>query len=160
MKKYKKFIMLVFALVLVCTFAGCSNESDQDQDITNITISTSDINVFNGQKITITANINSGEVNKVTFYFDGVEIGSSIYAPYVKEYTFQDVAPGTHKVTCIAETKWGNQIQDETNVSLTLRLGDEYQGGKIFYLEELGLDLIHWNAPQRYRQAPMQKQAL
>ena len=63
MKKYKKFIMLVFALVLVCTFAGCSNESDQDQDITNITVSTSDINVFNGQKITITANRNSGVVN-------------------------------------------------------------------------------------------------
>lgn len=138
MKMYKEFIMLVFALVLVSTFAGCSNESNQDQDFTSITVSTSDVNVFNGQEITITARINSGEVNKVTFYFDGTEIGSSIYAPYVKEYILQDVTPGTHKVTCIAETKWGNQIQDETNVSLTLRLGDEYQGGKIFYLEENG----------------------
>ena len=130
--------MLVFALVIVSTFAGCSNESNQDQDFTSITVSTSDVNVFNGQEITITARINSGEVNKVTFYFDGTEIGSSIYAPYVKEYILQDVTPGTHTVTCIAETKWGNQIQDETNVSLTLRLGDEYQGGKIFYLEENG----------------------
>lgn len=138
MKKYKELIMLVFALVIVSTFAGCSNESNQDQDFTSITVSTSDVNVFNGQEITITARINSGEVNKVTFYFDGTEIGSSIYAPYVKEYILQDVTPGTHKVTCIAETKWGNQIQDETNVSLTLRLGDEYQGGKIFYLEENG----------------------
>lgn len=138
MKRYKEYIMFVFALVLANAFIGCSNESTQEQDTTNISILIDDVNVFNGQKITITASINGGEVNKVTFYFDGSEIGSSIYAPYIKEYTLQDITPGTHKITCIAETKWGNQIQDETNVFLTLRLGDEYQGGKIFYLDENG----------------------
>lgn len=138
MEKCKRFIIMLFVMLFTGIICGCSNENNQGQDMTNIALSTSNKDIFNGQKITITANICGGKIKLATFYFDGMEIGSTIYAPYSVEYLLQDVSPGTHKVTCIAETEYGNQIKDETIVFLTLRLGDDYQGGKIFYLEANG----------------------
>lgn len=136
MGKCKWIIILIFTTILTIAVSGCANETDQET--TSIVVSTNENIVYNGQKLIITANTSGGEINLATFYFDGVEIGSAIYAPFVIEYTLKDVQPGLHKVTCIAETKQGNKIQHETSISLMLRLGDEYQGGKIFYLDNDG----------------------
>lgn len=132
MQFYETFFLSLLGLLL---FIGCSNSNDGPNDV-KVTVSTSENTIYNGIETTFSANV-SQDVSEVVFYFDGQNIGSDITAPYTLQYTPKDIAPGTHKVTCVAKLG-NNDYSGETTVTMVLRLGDEYQGGKIFYLEASG----------------------
>ena len=83
-----------------------------------------------------TANV-AGSVSEVVFYFNGQSIGSVTSSPYSVKYAPEDVKPGSYKVSCIAKSPKGNYT-GETSVSVSLRLGDEFEGGRIFYLNSSG----------------------
>lgn len=134
----KKVLFLLLA-VLPLLIVGCDkDEDDEPKEEINIIVSSSQIEIYNGIEVTFTANANGGDTKDATFYFDGQSIGSSISQPYTVKHKLKDVEPGNHTVSCIVNSKQGNEFQGETIVSLKLRLGDEYQGGKIFKLSADG----------------------
>lgn len=134
-----KRIILFLAIVLPIVFAGCSKDGgDEPKESINVSVSSNQTDVFNGIELTFTANVVGGDVKETTFYFDGQNIGSSITQPFSVKYKLKDVEPGNHKISCVAKSAKGNDFTGETSISLTLRLGDEYKGGKIFKLNPDG----------------------
>lgn len=129
----KHFFLSLLGLLL---FFSCSKSNEDGPNDVKVTVSTSENTIYNGIETTFSANV-SQDVSEVVFYFDGQNIGSDITAPYTLQYTPKDITPGTHKVTCVAKLG-NNNYSGETTVTMVLRLGDEYQGGKIFYLEASG----------------------
>lgn len=121
-----------FLFIMVLQLFGCSKEKEE-----LITVSiTTDEAIYNGIETFFSAKTNK-QVNEVIFYFDGQNIGSSIKEPYSVRYVPQNATPNKHTVTCIA--KYGNNSYTaEKILNVILRLGDEYQGGKIFHLNSSG----------------------
>lgn len=126
----------LFCLLAVVALVSCSKNSNDELNAVTVSVSVNENTIFNGVESTIQAII-SQDIDEVVFYFDGQSIGSDILKPYSIKYTPKNVTPGSHKITCVA--KLGNDSYNgETSVNAVLRLGDEYQGGKIFYLETSG----------------------
>jgi hypothetical protein len=130
----KKIIVLFAAVSLLLT--GCSGKDNKEE--INVTVSASQTELYNGIEVTLTANVSGGDTKEAVFYFDGQNIGSSIMQPYNIKYKLRDIEPGNHKISCLVMSIKGNDFTGETSVSLKLRLGDEYQGGKIFSLDNSG----------------------
>ena len=131
----KKVLSMLF-LVSVVLFVGCSGE--EKEPIENITIGVSmDNTIYNGVETVISISTN-GNIKEATFYFDGQSIGSKIAEPFTIKYTPKDANPGGHTVKCVVISSLGNRFEGETKTNLELRLGDEYQGGKIFYIDNSG----------------------
>lgn len=131
----KNFLFSLLAVVAVA-LVGCSKSSDDELSNVTISVAVNESTIYNGVEYSFSSTVNQ-IVSEVQFYFDGQSIGSDISEPYSVQYTPKNVAPGSHKITCIA--KLGNHSYNgETSVNVALRLGDEYQGGKIFYLETSG----------------------
>jgi hypothetical protein len=130
--------MLLVLAVLPLLFVRCEKEDDTEtKENILVTVSAKESTIYNGVETSFSASVN-GEIKEAVFYFDGQNIGSSISHPYNIQYTPTDIEPGNHKITCIVKSKTGNDFTGEVSVFLKLRLGDEYQGGKIFFLETSG----------------------
>ncbi|MEO8947012.1 MAG: hypothetical protein ABI308_01280 [Mucilaginibacter sp.] len=97
----------------------------------------------------------TGKISKAEYYFNKQFIGSSIGSPFSISYTFKDALPGTYNLTCIV-TANDRQYTKTKKITISLRIGDEFQGGKIFFLNSskiTGLiaaenDLIYDNKQQ------------
>jgi len=132
----------LFILAIIIFAFGCKkdeNENTEEKENIYVTVNLNQINVYNGMELTITATAIGGEIREAFFYFDGINIGSSIMQPYSIKYLLKDIEPGNHIITCIVKSHKNNDFQGEANLSLSLRLGDEYKGGKIFFLNEDGI---------------------
>ncbi len=127
----KRFISM---LCLVALITGCSKDNEPELKIT-VTVSANNI-LHNGVEETFQAST-SENVDEVIFYFDGQSIGSSISNPYRIKFIPKNISAGSHKIACIAK-KDTKSFNGETTVNVVLRLGDEFQGGKIFHLEATG----------------------
>lgn len=133
----EKIKLLVLATILC--FVGCSkNGDDEPKESINVSVTSNQTNVFNGMELTFTASVLGGDVKETTFYFDGQSIGSSITPPFNLKHKLKDVEPGNHKISCVVKSIKGNDFTGETSISVTLRLGDEYKGGKVFKLNSDG----------------------
>lgn len=135
----KKLLLTMTALVgLLTAFSGCKKNEPNSYDEEIRVIATSSHNdMYNGMEVVFSAIVTGGEANEVLFYFDGQQISSLISPPYQIKYQIKDIAPGDHRLVCIAKVS-GKEYRGEAVVSLKLRLGDEYQGGKIFSLNSDG----------------------
>lgn len=135
----KKFLFTILALVgLVVAFSGCSkDDSSAIAETINVSVSYTPTELFNGTEATFGATVNN-EIKEATFYLDGKSIGSVISEPYCIKYKLKDIEPGNHKVSCSVKSTKGNEFIGETSFLLKLRLGDEYQGGRIFKLNKDG----------------------
>ena len=127
----KKVVLGLFLIL----FVACSKSSIEEANSILVSVNM-EKTVFNGEETLITANAN-GIVSEVVFYFNGQSIGSAISSPFSVKYVPEDIKPGSYKVTCIAKTS-NSTYTGETSVNVVLRLGDEFEGGKIFYLEPSG----------------------
>ncbi len=121
---------------------GCSSGTDPfiDEDHeekldVKITLVTPGV-LNNGVTASFSASF-SGPVDEAVFYFDGKSIGSVISSPYSIEFIPVDVKPGVYLVTCIAMVG-DKKFSTESSVKVELRLGDMFQGGRIFKLDGSG----------------------
>ncbi len=134
-----KSITILTIIILTTLLCGCKkdNESNQKESIT-VTLSIVDLTIFNmvETEFSVTA---SSEIKEARFYFDGKSIGSVITTPYKLKYTPINIDPGQHEIKCIVVSLNGNEFSAAKNANLILRLGDEYKGGKIFYLDQSGV---------------------
>lgn len=136
---YRKIIYLLMLFVVF----GCSSgsdpfvENDEQNEKLDVTVTLISPNVLNnGVKASFSATF-SAPINEAVFYFDGKSIGSVISSPYSVDFTPVDVKPGVYLVTCIA--KVGTKTYSgEMSVKVELRLGDMFQGGRIFKLDASG----------------------
>jgi hypothetical protein len=130
---------ILFFLFLAAVFIGCTKDSTEE---IKVTIMTSSDTIYNGETIKITATADK-QVSKVTFYFNGNRLGSDISDPYSLSFIPENVAPGQHSIIAIAESESsGDEFTGEKEITAELRLGDFYQGGRIFYLENRVSGLI------------------
>lgn len=123
---------LISLLAFVLIFVGCSKESGQPS--IKVVVSSNKETIYNNEEVTFTAS-SSSSISQIEFFLNGQSIGKDITEPYNIEYTPKNLSPGKHIITAIANS---NEAKGETTISLVLRLGDEYQGGKIFYLDPEG----------------------
>lgn len=124
----------IILLCLVVLLTACSGSKDNDNEIIEVSIAIKSNDVIYNNDETIfsaTTNIN---VDEITFYFDGKNIGATISKPYSITYKPKDIAPGIHELTCIAK-KDNKDYKNKKTITLYLRLGDDFRGGKIFYLD-------------------------
>ncbi len=133
MQFYETFFLSLLGLLL---FFSCSKSNEDGPNDVKVTVSTSENTIYNGIETTFSANV-SQDVSEVVFLFRRAKYRFRYNRPYTLQYTPKDITPGTHKVTCVAKLG-NNNYSGETTVTMVLRLGDEYQGGKIFYLEASG----------------------
>ncbi len=125
---------IITMLCLIALITGCGSEKEPD---INITVAVSaNSTLYNGVETTFQAST-SENVDEIVFYFDGQSIGSSISNPYSIKFTPKNISAGNHKIACIAK-KDTKTFNGETTANVVLRLGDDFQGGKIFYLETTG----------------------
>ena len=127
-------------LILLFLSFSCSKETTPEEpaEIINVSISANIDTIFNGQEVIFSALIDN-EIKEATFYFNGQNIGSKIYPPYEVKFTPSDVEPGEHEVKCIVKSLKDNEFENSLAISLVLRLGDDFKGGKIFYLDDFGV---------------------
>lgn len=150
-----KNVLLYIALTLGVVLIGCSDDLPNDKEngkkeplSIDVVVSSESI-IYNGVETSILATF-SENVDEAVFYFDGVSIGSVISAPYSVKFTASDLPPKEYKITCVAKVG-GESFTGEKSVSVALRLGDSFQGGKIFQLDTSGkkglvasaTDLVH-----------------
>ena len=125
---------VIFVLLSVFLLASCSSEANEEPEA-NLSVVCEET-IYNNEEVLITAAADL-PVTRVSFYFDGVNIGESIRPPYSIRFTPKDYLPGSYLLECIAEVK-GRVFRAKAPVSVVLRLGDSFQGGKVFYLEGSG----------------------
>lgn len=135
-------VLLYIALTAWAVLLGCSDNLPDDKEngkkepfLVDVVILSESI-IYNGVKAIISATF-SEEVDEAVFYFDGVSVGSVISAPYSVEFLASDLPPKEYKIACIAKVG-GESFSNEKSVSVELRLGDSFQGGKIFQLDGAG----------------------
>lgn len=128
----KKSILSLFAILLLI---GCSKENSEVSKSITVAVSV-DKTLYNGVETLITA-APTGSVSEVVFYFEGQSIGSSISSPYSVKFTPENIKPGSYTVSCVAKNS-NNTYKGDVSVNVVLRLGDEFEGGKIFYLNSPG----------------------
>lgn len=124
----------LFILLVISLFLSCSKTSDELEKNIIVSVSARETVIYNGVE-TIFSATTSEVVFEVSFYLDGQNIGSLLSQPYNLKYTPKDIAPGVHEIKCVAKTENGKTYSGQTTITINLRLGDEYQGGKIFYLD-------------------------
>ncbi len=130
-----KLSSLILALVFGLFVLGCEDENSKESLTVNVIPSKSEIH--NGESFQLSTEID-GETSNVEYFLNGESIGKAINPPFELSYTPNDVDAGMVTVTAIASTESGNQFQGETQVLMVLRLGDEFKGGTIFYLDDSG----------------------
>lgn len=124
---------LVVTLIITALFS-CSKKEEE-------LIGQIEINgpvLYNHITSQISLNVSPSAV-KVTYYLDGASIGSSITPPYLVSYTPIDIVPGDHLITCVAELSSGKEQMFEKSIPLVVRIGDQYRGGVIFFIDNTGL---------------------
>jgi len=127
----KKILMILVAAMLL---VGCKKETNN----ISITINIKDSILYNGVKTEISASTNE-IVESVTFYIDGKSIGSISQPDYIIEYTPENLKAGKHIVKCIALSSNGSTSIKEISINCVLRLGDNFEGGNIFYIDNTGI---------------------
>lgn len=128
----KRLILILAAAMLLL---GCKKE--KEQETISISINLKDSVFYNGVKTEISANI-SQAVEIVTFYIDGKSIGSVSEPNYLLEYIPSDLKNGNHIIKCTATSSSGSIFKNEKIIRCILRLGDTFEGGNIFYLDNSG----------------------
>lgn len=121
-------------LIAIFSFCACTTENIEEPKV--IIIPSVPTTLYNGIECKFSATTDI-IVDEVSFYFNGENIGSTIKQPYEIKYTPKDKTPGENLITIIAKLN-GKSYSAEQNTNIVLRLGDEYQGGKIFFLENSG----------------------
>ncbi len=125
---------LMLILVVAMLFIGCKKETNN----ISIDINIKDSILYNGVKTEISASTNE-KVESITFYIDGKSIGSISQPDYKIEYTPENLKGGTHVIKCIALSSNGSTSTKEKSINCILRLGDNFEGGNIFYIDNTGL---------------------
>lgn len=131
-------------VLLICTaislfISSCTDKDDNsDNDKIEVSVSSSQQLVYNGNTVTFSAQVIGDDTKEATFFFDGKNIGSLIQKPYSLNYFLKDIEPGSHKITCVVRSMKDKTFSGGISISSKLRLGDEYQGGKIYKLNSDG----------------------
>ena len=130
---------LTIFIILITLLTSCQKDpSEKNQIVTCAIISPlKNAIIYNNVEINLTASVTQS-VEKVEFYFDGVFIGSVISEPFTYKWTPENVDAGVHKIICIAIPKDGENAQSEIDIIVELKLGDNFKGGKIFFIDETG----------------------
>lgn len=123
--------------VLVILFNSCSKKDDSLTENIIVTITSESSVMYNNVEIKFFASV-SHQIKEAKFYLNGQLIGTSLYEPYNVSFTPKDIDAGLHEVKCVVVSNSGNEFDGSKNVEIQLRLGDEFKGGKIFYLDETG----------------------
>lgn len=125
-------------LTLILFFAlSCGKDTPLTEDIKTEDIKVSIVTggtFYNGVESLISATA-VGEIKSLTFYFDGKSIGAMISGPFEVKFTPKDLAPIEHEIKVIAESQKGNAFTVSKKIKIELRVGDPYQGGRIYYLD-------------------------
>lgn len=134
--------LLTFAL-LALLFAGCSKSNDIETETYSISFLEleSGVSIYNNDPIDISTNENN-DIQKVEFYFDGNLVGSDITSPFSISWTPENIPFGTFQLTSIGYINSIEVARCSIDINVKLRLGDSFQGGKIFSLDENGHGLI------------------
>jgi hypothetical protein len=132
----KKLFYFIFFITIFVSCERVNDGNDKDELLTCSITSPANLEIIsNNTEFELTA-ITSTIVQKVEFYLDGISIGSVISEPYSIKWTPENIDAGIHKLKCIAIPTQGDNAEDEIEIILELRLGDEFKGGKIFYIDE------------------------
>ncbi len=135
----KKITLLIISILLLITCEKEQNDNNEEQKVVTCSFTSPSNNsiVYNNIEINLTVTT-SETVKKVEFYLDGVSIGSVISEPYTFKWTPENIDAGNHKLTCIAIPEEGEDAKCEIDITVELRLGDSFKGGKIFLVDETG----------------------
>lgn len=126
-----KILILGIALLAIIS---CSKEDKGINNNLNISV-LADNTLYNGVETIARATID-GDIKSMTFYFDGKSVGSMISGPYEVKFTPKDCDPEKqYEIKCIVISGDGIEYSGSKMVNFQLRLGDEFKGGKIFYLD-------------------------
>ncbi|MBR8535450.1 DUF1566 domain-containing protein [Carboxylicivirga sediminis] len=128
---------LLFGLMLFLVYGCSSSETEEPYQIEFMNTSSLGL-LYNHVPVKLYAMSSDERLDKVEFYFDDELIGVKISAPYEVEYVPIDVPPGEHGISIIAYFDNEPLEMYYGAVSLQLRLGDKYQGGVIFKLDDDG----------------------
>ena len=133
--------ILLFALI-AAMIAGCSDENGEAEIYSLQILTPGDGAVIhNNDPLSITLK-EEGTVQKADFYLDGNLIGSDITSPFSLIWTPEDVSAGEYELTVIGYSNSIEIVRSSIDVAMELRIGDSFQGGKIFSLDEYGHGLI------------------
>jgi len=142
----KKVILLIISFLLLI---ACEKENENENENTKHKITCSFISpsnnavFYNNIKIDLTVST-SETVKKVEYYLDSSStidkqlIGSVISEPYTFKWIPVNINAGNHKLTCIVIPEEGEEANCEINITVKLKLGDSFKGGKIFFVDETG----------------------
>lgn len=126
---------LMLILTVVMLLFGCKKDNEND---ISITIDIQDSIFYNGVKTEISASTNK-QVESIEFYVDSKSIGSISQPDYKIEYTPENLKGGTHVIKCIALSSNGSTSTKEKSINCILRLGDNFEGGNIFYFDNTNI---------------------
>lgn len=142
-KSMKKATLLIISFLLLITCEEKEKEKENENNNTTQKITCSFISpsnnavVYNNIEIGLTVST-SETVKKVEYYLDDSSIGSVISEPYTFKWIPVNINAGNHKLTCIAIPEEGEDAKCEIDITVELRLGDSFKGGKIFLVDETG----------------------
>lgn len=132
------FIMFSIVNLISCSKDDKSTLDNRIEENVSIELTSSHLEVYNELTVTFTAYVNGDNTKEANFFLNGQNIGSSILHPYSIDYKFKDVEPNEHTITCIIKSEKNNEFKKEIKILSILRLGDSYQGGKIFKINPDG----------------------
>lgn len=136
MRIFSHFICLLILSSLSCGKKGDDNHIDSPIN-PEIVISASDSPWYNNEKVTIGVSA-SVSIKEVNFYFNGSHIGGRIMTPWEIEFIPVDMLPDVHEIIVKVKSESGTEYQDSINVSVAVRLGDDFLGGRIFHIDDGG----------------------
>jgi hypothetical protein len=137
MKKYLPIIAISF-LCFGCPSKDNTVDPDPVENITVSIISPTANKILNNNVDYEFQSTTSNPVKKVEYFVDGSSIGSVIASPYNFKWTPKDVDGGEHSLTVVATSDKNNEFKSESKFSIKLLIGDEYRGGKIFFINQDG----------------------
>lgn len=131
--------LLLLSLLSIFIFSCDSDDSDDEINVIKTTISylspSENSEVYNNDQTELSVVV-SENVEKVEYYIDGENIGSTISEPFSINWTPENISGGQHTLSAVAISREGEEIQVDLKVNFILRLGDSFRGGKIFFLDE------------------------
>jgi len=132
---------ITILLIIFLTLSACeqeeSHEGEENPTLASVTFTfpTTNTDLYNNV-ITKLEVSTSENVKKVEYFIDGKLIGSTISKPFSYEWTPTNIDGGEHLLTAVAIPLEGEDLQTDLPVNFILRLGDSFNGGNIFYLDE------------------------
>jgi len=131
------FLIVITVFIVECSKTNTEGNNSRTDENLSIELSAKDVVLYNGVETEFYSSAN-GNITQVSYFFDGLGIGTMIQGPFKIKFTPEDIDPGIHKLKCIVRSEIGNEFSAEITLEIKLRLGDKFKGGKIFYLTEGG----------------------